>query len=169
MTAGTGGGDTHHVVALWRLQSAYADIVTRRAWPELTEVFRPDATIQIDTVTASPRSIVGPEALGQFVGPAIEGFDHFTFVILNTVVEVVQVPEDSPDGTGTARGRLFICEVRHDRAAEEWRNAHGVYQDDYAWEDGRWWISGRRYRSMARSGLGGTVLGLPPDLPPFAR
>ncbi len=105
---------TDHVVALWRLQSRYADIVTRRAWPELGEVFRADTTVHIDTVTPS------------------------------------------------ATGRLFMCEVRHDAASDTWQNAHGVYRDRYVLEDGRWWFAERRYRSMARSGPGGVVLGLPP-------
>ena len=63
---------TDHVVALWRLQSRYADVVTRRAWPELHELFRPDTTVHIDTVTAPVREVTGPDAFGTFVGAAIE-------------------------------------------------------------------------------------------------
>ena len=80
--------ETDDVVALGRLQARYADVVSRRAWPELRELFLPDTTIELDVVTAPPRSITGPDAFGAFVKASIERFDHFTFVILNSVVEV---------------------------------------------------------------------------------
>lgn len=143
---------TDEVVALWRLQARYADVISRRAFAELADLFRSDAVIDIDTVTRPERRIVGPADLGAFVGSAIERYDHFTFVILNTVVDV--------DGD-EATGRIFMCEVRHERAGDSWQNAHGVYQDRYVRVDGRWWIAARRYRSMARTGPGGDVLGLP--------
>jgi len=152
---------TDDVVALWRLQSRYADVVTRRAWPELQEIFRPDTAVHVDTVTRPAFTVTGPEDFGAFVAGAIERYDHFTFVILNTVVDVGG-PDDPPD---EARGRFFMCEVRHDRDSDSWQNAHGVYEDRYRRVDGRWWIAERRYRSMARTGPGGTILGLPPDLP----
>lgn len=152
--------ETEHVVALWRLQSRYADIITRRAWAELRELFRPDATVHLDTVTAPPLLLVGPDALGAFVADAIARYDHFTFVILNTVVEV-----DSPD---RARGRIFMCERRHDTASDSWNTAYGVYQDGYVHTDGRWWFAERRYRSIARTGPEGVVLGLPDGLGPLS-
>lgn len=148
---------TDHVVALWRLQSRYADVVTRRAWGELHELFLPDTTVHLDTVTSAPRSIVGPGAFGDFVGSAIDRFDHFTFVILNTVVDVDEV-------SLTATGRIFMCEVRHDPATDTWQNAHGVYSDRYVSGADGWRFAERRYRSMARTGPEGAVFGLPPDL-----
>jgi hypothetical protein len=151
--------ETDDVVALWRLQSRYADVITRRAWPELHELFLPDTAVHIDTVTSAPRTIVGPEAFGAFVAEAIARFDHFTFVILNTVVDV--------SGADEARGRIFMCEVRHDAASDSWPNAHGVYEDRYRHLDGRWWFAERRYRSMARTGPGGQVLGLPDGFGPL--
>jgi len=155
--------DTDDVVALWRLQSRYADIVTRRAWPALHEVFRPDTAVHIDTVTAPPRTVVGPDAFADFVATAMARFDHFTFVILNTVVDL-DPPERAGEQVTGAGGRIFMCEVRHDGASDSWQNAHGVYQDRYVRLDGRWWIAARRYRSMARTGPGAGVFGLPPDL-----
>jgi SnoaL-like protein len=149
------GDDTADVVALWRLQSRYADVVTRRAWSELDELFRPDAVVHLDLVTAEPRDIVGPAALGEFIATSIERFDHFAFVILNTVVEVL--------ATDAARGRIFMCELRHDRAADTWSTAHGCYQDSYVRAEGRWWFAERHYRSMARTGPEGVILGLPPE------
>jgi hypothetical protein len=150
---------TNDIVSLWRLQARYADIITRRAWAELREVFLPETTVQIDTVTAPQRSLVGPDALGDFVSTAIERFDHFTFVILNTVVDV-----ESPDH---ARGRIFMCEIRHDTASDEWQVAHGCYQDRYQRVDDRWWFADRHYRSMARTGPDGAVFGLPAGLGPL--
>lgn len=149
---------TDHVVALWRLQSRYADVVTRRAWPELHDLFLPDTTVHIDTVTGPEREVVGPEAFGAFVAKAIERYDHFAFVILNTVVDV-------DEAAGSATGRIFMCEVRHDTASDTWQNAHGVYRDRYVLDGGGgtgWRFAERHYRSMARTGPAGLVLGLPP-------
>ena len=146
-------GVTDDVVALGRLQGLYADVISRRAFSELTDLFRPDAVVAIDTVNGAERRIVGPVDLGAFVAAAIERYDHFTFVILNAVVDV--------DGD-EATGRMFMCEIRHDRDSGSWQNAHGVYQDRYLRVDGRWWFAARRYRSLARTGPEGEVLGLPP-------
>jgi len=145
--------DTADVVALWRLQAAYADIITRRAWAELSTVFLPDVTVEVDTVTAEARRFVGPDSFAAFVGAATDKFDHFEFVILNTVVDVSSDSE--------ARGRIFMCEIRHERAAEEWNTAYGLYQDRYRKVDGAWWFADRRYRSLARTGHAGAILGLP--------
>jgi hypothetical protein len=150
---------TAAAVALQRLQARYADVVTRRAWLELGELFRPDATVDLDTVTAEPRTLVGPHELGDFIAASIERFDHFSFVILNAVVEV--------DGTTDARGRMFMSEIRHDRTADEWTTAYGCYSDRYVKRDDRWWFAGRSYRSMARTGPDAAVFGVPPGLEPL--
>jgi hypothetical protein len=156
--------DTDDVVALWRLQSRYADVVTRRAWPEVDELFRPDTTVHIDTVTAPARTTTGPHEFATFVAGSLERFDHFTFVILNTVVDV-GVGGD-PDA---AEGRIFMCEIRHETALDMWHNAYGVYSDRYRRIDGRWWFAERRYRSMARTGPESVVLGVPAGLGPLGR
>ncbi|CAN5493758.1 hypothetical protein BH10ACT1_BH10ACT1_34970 [soil metagenome] len=141
-----------------RLHQAYADIVTRRAWPELAELFTPDATIDLDLVTRDPISIVGPKALGTFVGQAIERFEHFQFVVLNIHVELW------PDGDrDAATARVFMAELRQVTADAGRDDAHGLYRDRYVRVDGRWWIAARRYRSMARF-PGGQVFPLPADL-----
>ncbi len=160
-----GRTETDDVMALGRLQARYADVVTRRAWAELTELFLPDTAVHLDTVTRPPRTLVGPDAFGAFVAEAMGRFDHFTFVILNSVVELDPAPAGDPP-TG-ARGRIFMVEVRHDRPSETWQHAHGVYQDRYTHQDGRWWFAERHYRSMARTGPAEEILGLPPDLPPL--
>jgi hypothetical protein len=150
--------ETDDVVKIWRLQSAYADIVNRRAWPELHGVFRPDIVIDLDVVTEVPFTIVGPDELGRFVGDSIEKYDHFSFVILNTVVDI--------ESADHAKGRIFMMEVRHETSSNTWPNALGVYQDQYVKLDGRWWIESRRYRSLARQGPEGVVLGAAPGLWP---
>jgi hypothetical protein len=153
--------DTADVVALWRLQATYADIVTRRAWPELSTVFLPDVTIEVDTVTNDARHFTGPQNFADFVGPATDRFDHFEFVILNTVVEVID--------HDTARGRIFMSEIRREAATSEWTTAFGLYQDTYRQVDGQWWFADRRYRSLARTGENGGVFGIPAGLELFDR
>lgn len=153
--------DTQDVVSLWRLQSAYADIVSRRAWSELDSVFLPDTTVEIDTVSAPARTCVGSAGFANFVGPATDRFDHFQFVILNTAVDVT--------GPDDATGRIFMCELRHEIAIDDWTTAYGLYQDRYRRVDGRWWFAARRYRSLARTGPQAGVFGLPPGLPPPGR
>jgi hypothetical protein len=131
-------------LAITRLQAAYADVVTRRAWPELADLFLPDAPIHVDTVTAATHELTGPRELGEFIGAAIERFEFFEFVILNTVVHV-----SSPEA---ARGRLYMVELRQDRDSGRWTNAFGVYHDTYRRLDGHWRFAERHYQSLARTG-----------------
>jgi SnoaL-like domain len=155
--------DTADVVSLWRLQSTYADIITRRAWTELASVFAADVTIEVDTATAEARHFTGPQEFIDFVGPATERFDHFEFVILNTVVEIDRENSD------VARGRIFMCEIRSHADTGEWSTAYGLYQDTYRRIDGTWWITDRRYRSLARTGSAAGVFGIPAGLKLFDR
>jgi hypothetical protein len=129
-------------IAITRLQSAYADVVTRRAWPELDDLFVPGAPIHVDTVSNPVIEMVGARELGEFVDKAIEHFDFFEFVILSTVVDVV---DDS-----SARGRLYMVELRQEAETGEWSNAFGVYHDSYVVHDGRWRFAERHYQSLAR-------------------
>ena len=147
------GTDTDDVVALGRLYAAYADVASRRAWPELVALFAEGAVIELELVTSPNRTIDGPVALGRMVGAALERFDHFTVVPLNHVLDI------SGD---TATGRLHMCEVRHDRVSDSWQNAFGLYHDRFVRLEGRWRFAHRHYRSLARTGPGGVVLG-PPD------
>jgi hypothetical protein len=153
--------ETADVVALWRLQATYADLVSRQAWPELDTVFLPETTIEVDTVTADARHLVGPQGFAEFVGPATARFDHFEFVILNTVVDI--------DGTDSARGRIFMCEIRREAATSEWSTAYGLYQDRYERVGEKWWFADRRYRSLARTGTNSGAFGIPAGLVSFAR
>lgn len=129
-------------VHITRLQSAYADVVTRRAWSELEALFLPDAPVHVDTVSAPVIELVGPDALGEFVGGAIERFEFFEFVILNTVVRMMT--------DHAARGRLYMVELRQERDSGVWSNAFGVYHDDYVLVEGGWRFGERQYQSLAR-------------------
>jgi hypothetical protein len=139
--------DTIDYVAICRLQSAYADSVTRRAWAELDDLFVPSAHVTVDTVTSTAIELDGPTAVGDFISGAVERFEFFELVILNTTVDL-----RSGDDSDTARARLFTCELRQDRSNGRWTNAFGVYHDAYTRIDGRWWFARRRYQSLARTG-----------------
>lgn len=128
-------------IAITRVQSAYADVVSRRAWPEMRDVFRPDATVVLDTRVGDLLTLQGPDGVGEFIAKAIEQFEFFEFVILNTHVVI--------DGA-TATGRVWMQELRQDFSGR-WTDAYGVYSDRYERHGGRWWIAGRKYHSLART------------------
>jgi hypothetical protein len=134
--------DTRAYLAITRLQASYADVVTRRAWRELDPLFVQDAPIHIDTVTSPVIELHGPAALGEFIGRSIERFSFFEFVILNSVVDVI-------DAT-TASARLYMVELRQDRDSGEWSNAYGIYRDRHECRDGSWQFAERSYQSLAR-------------------
>jgi hypothetical protein len=145
--------ETVDYIAIGRLQSAYADIVTRRAWRELETIFLPDIVVTIDRRSAEPIELRGPGAVGQFIATSIERFDFFEFVILNTVVAI--------DGD-TATARLWMCELRHDEQHGQWSNAFGLYQDRYARGEEGWRFAGRSYHSLARTARELDVFPFPP-------
>ena len=148
------------VLELQRLNAAYADVVSRRAWSELSRLFVADITIEVDTVSSPARSLTGPAEFIAFVSQACERFDHFQFVVLNSVVEVAGE---------SATGRTFMCEIRHHTSEDAWSTAYGLYQDRYRKIDGTWWFADRRYRSLARTGPQLGIFGLPAELPPIGR
>ena len=140
--------ETEDYIAIRRLQDAYADVVTRRAWPELTDLFLPDALIEIDTRRGDEvLRFERPEQLGDFIGDAMEQFDFFEFVILNTRIEL----DVGGDGD-RADGRMYISEIRTDADTGKWNVSFGVYHDRYERRDGRWWFAHRRYHSLGRTG-----------------
>ena len=141
-----GPDDTAALVAMQRLQAAYGDAVTRRAWDEVVALFEPDASVHIDTRARDPFTLEGAGAIAGFVEHSLDQFTFFEFSILNSVVEL------APGGEGT--GRVHLCEVRrhHDGS---WTQAYGLYQDRYRRRDGSWRIAARRYASLARHVLTG--------------
>jgi hypothetical protein len=147
-----------HDTGVRRLQHAYADVVNRRAWPELESLFRPDAEVVIDRRAGDPLRLVGGREVGGFIGTAIAGFSFFEFVVLNAHIAF-------PDGpaSGTAVCRLFMCELRQERDSGRFTAAFGLYHDRYVLADDRWWFAARRYHSLARHAGVLDVFGLPDD------
>jgi hypothetical protein len=139
--------ETLDYAAICRLQSAYADAVTRRAWADLDALFLPDAPITVDTVTSPPFEHVGAAGIGGFIAGAVERFEFFELVILNVHV-LGGAAADS------ARSRSFTCELRQESSTGHWTNAFGVYHDELTKVDGRWRYARRRYQSIARTGRG---------------
>ena len=143
-------------LAIERLLRHYADVCTRRAWPELHDLFLADATVTLD-LRDRELIIDGPAALGEFIGGSLEQFDFFQFAIRNTVVEV-GVGGD-PDA---AAGRMWMSEFRHAVAAtaddhagtDGWSTIFGLYQDRYRRTPDGWRFERRRYQSIARPAEG---------------
>lgn len=151
---------TVHDTGVRRLQHAYADVVNRRAWPELGELFRDDAPITIDTRVGDPLHFTGGAAIGEFIGTSIEQFSFFEFVILNAHI----VFPDGP-GAGTAVARLAMCEHRQDARSGRWTTAFGLYHDRYTLHGDRWWFAARHYQSLARHAPDLDVFPLPTPEP----
>ena len=163
--------DTVDHVAIARLQSAYADIVNRRAWSELASIFLPDAQVSIDRRAGDPLVLDGPVAVGDFIGNAIAHMDFFEFVILNVTIDVRR--DGDPD---RAAARMYMCELRHEREGDSGRRttAFGVYHDEYARVGGTWHIAGRTYHSIARTNVTGEdrdldVFGFPERMATFVK
>jgi hypothetical protein len=149
--------DAVDYVAITRLQNAYADAVTRRAWEDFDDMFLSGAPVRVDTVTNPAIELAGPEEVGAFIGGAVERFEFFEFVPLSTRVELRAGGD--PD---RATARLYICELRQEAASGHASQAFGVYQDEYRRLDGRWWFARRDYQSLARTGRG-EVFAFPAD------
>lgn len=135
-------GETDDYVAITRLQSSYADAVTRRAWPELVDLFGPDATLTVGR-GESARTTVGPVAIGELIDAATSHLHLLVFVVLNTKVEI--------EGR-RARCRSFISEMHLAREGGTRQDLFGVYHDRLERRDGRWWFAERHWHRLARTG-----------------
>lgn len=135
---------TPEYVAINRLQRRYADIVTRRSWAELSEVFEPDCPITLD-LRDQELAFTGGDEIAAFIAAAVVRFDFFVFAVLNTVVDHLDGP------MGRASGRVYTCELRHDPGADEFSQAFGLYRDDYHRSPEGWRFARRRYASLGRS------------------
>lgn len=139
--------ETDDYIAITRLQNAYGDAVTRRAWGEFDKMFEPGATIRVDTVTNPVIECTGGQEIGDFIARSIERFEFFEFVPLNTVVDLY------PDhDTSKARGRLYICELRQEASNGQFTQAFGVYHDEFHRAADGWRFARRNYQSLARTG-----------------
>ncbi|MYB03992.1 MAG: nuclear transport factor 2 family protein [Acidimicrobiaceae bacterium] len=136
--------ETIEYVALQRLQSRYADVVTRRAWDELAGMVRPGCPIVVD-VRHRQFELTGPAQYGEFIARQIERFSLFEFVLLNTVMHI-----DAP--AGVAAARVYMQEIRQNVSDGRRTDAYGVYHDRLERDDdGRWWFAKRHYQSLART------------------
>ncbi len=132
-------------IAIQRLQASYADIVTRREWSELEQIFLPDATVTIDVLEGTPFVLRTPGGIGEFIDTSIERFEFFEFVILNSVIEF------GPPGSGQATARMYMAELRQAREGGRRSTAFGLYRDTYVKRSDDWLIAERNYRSAART------------------
>lgn len=136
--------ETANYIALRRLQNRYADIVTRRAWPELGEIFHPDCTLDLSLGDRSAQ-FVGPKAVGTFIGESVERFSFFQFVVLNTVFEI-------RSSENKAVARMYIHELRVESASGKRTDAYGVYHDRFVREEETGWrFIERHYGSFSRT------------------
>ncbi|HLM17999.1 MAG TPA: nuclear transport factor 2 family protein [Acidimicrobiia bacterium] len=140
-----------------RLQDAYADIVTRRRWDELGEVFLDTTVLDLDLRDATKR-FVGPPAIGDFIEGALRQFEFFQFGILGTRIHLRAGGDDD-----AAAGRMYMTELRQ-TADGHWSQIYGVYHDRFARVDGRWWFAHRTYHSLARRDLPAVVFDFPHHL-----
>jgi len=140
-------------IAIRALIAAYADVVNRRGWDELDDLFLPDAPLRLDLRDRAPVEYVGPAAVGAFIDGAIERFAFFEFVALNVRV----LRDNDPD---RARVRTYMCELRQDHAGAPSR-AFGLYQDDVVRTATGWRFAGRDYQSMGRGEHGLDLMPLP--------
>jgi SnoaL-like domain len=129
-------------LAIMRLQSAYADISTRRAWSEFAALATPDARFSFDTRSGNVIEVVGAVAFGEFGAKMIDRFSFYEYMPLNFVVTIAT--------DGTARGRSYALEVGEDRDTGDWIGFYGFYHDDYALFDGTWRFARRQYQTLAR-------------------
>ena len=85
------------------------------------------------------------DAFREFVSAAVDRFEFFEFVILNSRVYLNH--EGDPDA---AVARMYMSELRQDHAERRWTAVYGVYHDQFSRIDGRWWYVARNYSSLAR-------------------
>lgn len=140
-----------------RLQDAYADVVSRRQWHELHELFLPDIVLHLD-LRDSTIDVVGPEAIGDFIGGSVAQFEFFQFGILGTRIHL-----RSHDDASRATARMYMTELRQTPVGH-WSQIYGVYHDQYSRVDGRWWFAHRTYHSLARNNQPASVFEFPDHL-----
>ena len=131
-------------LGITQLQSAYADCITRRAWSELDQLFRPDATLLVSDGHET-RTIEGPTAIGELIDRAVAPLDLIFFVNLNTRIELYA------DGDGTARARTYIRELHFAERLLVAKEIYGVYLDRYVFTEDRWWFASREWHALART------------------
>ena len=143
--------DSLAYLAIMRLHRAYADIATRRAWPEIAALAIPDARFTFDTRAGRVFEVVGIEEFGAFGAKSTGGFSFYEYIPLNTVVKI---------SAASARGRSYSLEVSEDRDTGEWIEFYGMYHDDYVLFEGGWRFASRQYQTIGRR-VGGRLQAFP--------
>lgn len=131
-------------LGITQLQNAYADSVTRRAWSELDQMFRPDATLLVSDGREA-RTLEGPTAIGELIDRAVASLDVIFFTNLNTRIDLYA------DGDGTARARTYIRELHFAQRHLVAKEIYGVYLDRYVRTEDRWWFASREWHTLART------------------
>ena len=129
-------------LGVMELHATYADIASRRAWPEMTTIVRPDAPFTFSFGAGDPVELMGPEQLAEFGQTATAAFDFYSYQPLNVVL--------TDDRDTSASGRFYAREVATLTPSGEWTELYGLYDDEYMWFDGRWWFAQRRFRVLAQ-------------------
>jgi SnoaL-like domain len=127
-------------LAIIRLQARYADIATRRAWAEMSDVALDDARFSFALATGQSLELVGPAALAALGAQATAQFSFYEYIPLNTVVTVTS--------DTTATGTFYSLEVGVDAGNGEWTEFYGRYEDAYATDRGRWLFARREFRVL---------------------
>lgn len=141
-------------IEIRRLQDAYADIVSRRQWDDLTGVFRPDTVLDLDLGDRSLQ-FTGPHEIGGFIATSLEQFEFFQFNILGTRTHLRSGGD--PD---CAASRMYMTELRQTPSGH-WSQVYGVYHDRFSRVDGNWWFAHRTYNSLARNNMPATLFAFP--------
>lgn len=128
--------------AIDRLQRAYADVATRKAWAEVPALLTDDAIVTFDTRAGTPFEVQGAVAFAEFGAKAVGIFGFYEYIPLNFVVTI--------GDDGTAQGRTYSLEVADLLSTGEWIEYYGVYDDSYAHVDGTWRFARRHYRTYGR-------------------
>jgi hypothetical protein len=128
--------------AIFRLQRAYADVVSRMAFAELGELFVPDIRLLME-LPGHTKELVGPQAFGEYVARRVTHLEFFQFVVTNAVAEL------AADDRDRAHGHMYFYELHQDREHHRLRTLYGLYRDQYVRVDGRWWFAHRRFAPLA--------------------
>jgi hypothetical protein len=142
----------------------YSNLVTRRAWDEITPLFTTDAIwespefgLHFDTpvdFVSSLANAPGNEVLIQTAHGPVVDLDGDRATACTTIVELVRMA--APIGAAADVSSAPV-NLRH----------HGFYVDDLARVDGAWKFTHRRFRPiyLEPGAVSGTPLPIPAELP----